>query len=201
MSSEKQVIPEKYDVEHVEHDGTPALYATDTTNSGTATPPGHTDAAYEKRLIRRIDLRLLIILGAIYSISLIDRTNLSTVRVAGAAKDLKLTIGERYSIISLVFFVPYIVSRPGNLLGASVVSDLFPAASPSFKQIFELPSNILLRKIGARNLISMVTVLWGIVMIGMSFVTSWTQLLALRVLLGFFESAYFPASVYLISCW
>lgn len=113
MSTEKQVIPEKYDVEHLEHDGTtPALYATDTTasGSGSATPPVHGDAAYEKRLIRKIDLRLLIILGAIYSISLIDRTNLSTVRVAGAAKDLKLTVGERYSLISLVFFLPYIVS-------------------------------------------------------------------------------------------
>lgn len=119
MSSEKQVIPEKYDVEHVEHDGTPALYATDTTltGSGADTPEVvHGDSAWEKRVIRKVDVRLLIILGAIYSISLIDRTNLSTVRVAGAAKDLKLTVGERYSLISLVFFLPYIVSSERSCL-------------------------------------------------------------------------------------
>lgn len=129
MSTEKQVIPEKYDVEHLEHDGTtPALYATDTTasGSGSATPPVHGDAAYEKRLIRKIDLRLLIILGAIYSISLIDRTNLSTVRVAGAAKDLKLTVGERYSLISLVFFLPYIVS--GTVSRKTIFSTRHPLA-------------------------------------------------------------------------
>lgn len=48
------------------------------------------DAAFEKRVIRKVDIRLLIILGALYSIALIDRTNLSAARVAGMAKDLKL---------------------------------------------------------------------------------------------------------------
>lgn len=48
------------------------------------------DRAFEKRVIRKVDMRLLIILGALYSIALIDRTNLSSARVAGMAKDLKL---------------------------------------------------------------------------------------------------------------
>lgn len=48
------------------------------------------DKAFEKRVIRKIDIRLLIILGALYSIALIDRTNLSAARVAGMAKDLRL---------------------------------------------------------------------------------------------------------------
>lgn len=48
------------------------------------------DRAFEKRVIRKVDIRLLIILGALYSIALIDRTNLSSARVAGMAKDLKL---------------------------------------------------------------------------------------------------------------
>jgi hypothetical protein len=48
------------------------------------------DKAFEKRVIRKVDIRLLIILGALYSIALIDRTNLSAARVAGMAKDLKL---------------------------------------------------------------------------------------------------------------
>lgn len=48
------------------------------------------DKAFEKRVIRKVDLRLLVILGALYSIALIDRTNLSAARVAGMAKDLNL---------------------------------------------------------------------------------------------------------------
>ncbi|KAJ9112307.1 hypothetical protein QFC19_000726 [Naganishia cerealis] len=48
------------------------------------------DAKFEKRVIRKIDIRLLLILGALYSIALIDRTNLSAARVAGMAKELKL---------------------------------------------------------------------------------------------------------------
>lgn len=50
----------------------------------------HHDAAFERRVIRKVDIRLLIILGALYSIALIDRTNLSAARVAGMAKELKL---------------------------------------------------------------------------------------------------------------
>lgn len=50
----------------------------------------HHDRAFEKRVIRKVDVRLLLILGALYSIALIDRTNLSSARVAGMAKDLKL---------------------------------------------------------------------------------------------------------------
>lgn len=39
-----------------------------------------------------------------------DRTNISLARVAGMLVDLKLGVGERYSLISLMFFIPYIVS-------------------------------------------------------------------------------------------
>ncbi|KAJ9105374.1 hypothetical protein QFC21_001743 [Naganishia friedmannii] len=133
------------------------------------------DAKFEKRVIRKVDIRLLLILGALYSIALIDRTNLSAARVAGMAKELKLTVGERYSIATLVFFIPYI--------------------------IFELPSNILLRKVGARWLLGTIAVLWGAAMVGQSFVTDWKQLVAVRAIVGFFESGFFPGCVFLISTW
>jgi hypothetical protein len=56
---------------------------------------------------RRIDLRLLPILGLMYSISLIDRTNLGLALVAGMQKDLGLAIGNRYTICVMIFFVAY----------------------------------------------------------------------------------------------
>ncbi|CAI7598531.1 unnamed protein product [Penicillium discolor] len=65
------------------------------------------DKAHQKRVIRRVDLRLLPILGIMYSISLIDRTNLGLAFVAGMEQDLGLDIGNRYTIVVMVFFVAY----------------------------------------------------------------------------------------------
>ena len=50
---------------------------------------------------RKIDYRLLPILGAMYAISLMDRTNLGLAAVAGMNQDLELT-GNRYTIIIMV---------------------------------------------------------------------------------------------------
>lgn len=66
-----------------------------------------------------------------------DRSNISVARVAGMQVSLQLGVGERYSIISLLFFVPYI--------------------------IFELPSNILLKKVGTRHWLAGITVGFGVV--------------------------------------
>lgn len=65
---------------------------------------GH-DPSSVRKTMRKVDRRLLPILGALYSISLIDRTNISNARVAGAGVDLNLTAGSNYSIPLLVFFV------------------------------------------------------------------------------------------------
>lgn len=58
---------------------------------------------------RRIDYRLLPILGMMYSISLVDRTNLGLAMVAGMQEDLGLTVGNRYTILVMIFFVAYIL--------------------------------------------------------------------------------------------
>lgn len=61
---------------------------------------------------RKIDIRLLPILGVMYSISLIDRTNLGLALVAGLQEDLGLHIGNRYTVIVMVFFVAYMYVAP-----------------------------------------------------------------------------------------
>lgn len=45
---------------------------------------------FERKTVRKVDIRLLVVLGALYSICIIDRTNLSIARVAGMEKDLDL---------------------------------------------------------------------------------------------------------------
>ncbi|BEI85743.1 hypothetical protein CcaverHIS002_0600300 [Cutaneotrichosporon cavernicola] len=140
------------------------------------------DPVYLKRLQRKIDFRLIPVLSLMYAISLIDRTNLAIARAANnnhMDKELGLDINNnnnnRYSIITLVFFVPYI--------------------------IFEIPSQIGLRKFGARIWLGSAVLLWGIVMLSMGWANSWSTLAAQRAILGLFESALFPGAAYLISCW
>lgn len=65
-----------------------------------------------KRITRKIDLRLVPILSAMYSVSLIDRNNVSLARQANnmaMQHTLDLGVGIRFSIITLVFFTTYIV--------------------------------------------------------------------------------------------
>ena len=124
------------------------------------------DTHEEKKLIRKVDWRLLPILGALYSIALIDRVNISAARIAGMDVDLGLSIGDRYTIALVVFFPPYF--------------------------FLELPSNLVLRKVGSANWLAFIAFMWGCVMIGQGFVTSYQALAGCRTLLGFFEAGFFP---------
>jgi len=61
---------------------------------------GEFSLSEQKKIIRKIDLRLVPICGIMYCISLLDRTNLSAANIAGMSKALKLTINERYVSMS-----------------------------------------------------------------------------------------------------
>ncbi|EME88204.1 uncharacterized protein MYCFIDRAFT_55210 [Pseudocercospora fijiensis CIRAD86] len=130
--------------------------------------------AEAKKLIWRIDVRLVLTLGFMYCVSLMDRTNLGIAVVAGMGVDLKL-IGFRYSTLVLVFFITYVFLQP--------------------------PATVVLRKVGPRIFLPSITMLWGITMITFGFVKSWTDMLPLRLVLGIFEAGFFPGCAYLLSCW
>ncbi|KZV82342.1 MFS general substrate transporter [Exidia glandulosa HHB12029] len=136
-----------------------------------ANPTDEYDATYIKKTIRKVDYRLLPILGALYAFSLIDRSNLSLARVVGAEVELKLNVGDRYSISTLLFFIPYI--------------------------LLEIPANLL----GPRLWLGSIAFVWGSTMTGMGFVKSWQALAGCRVVLGACEAGFFPGCVYLISTW
>jgi MFS family permease len=87
------------------------------------------------------------------------------------AVELKL-IGYRYSIITLVFFTTYVV--------------------------FQFPSTIIIKKVGPKYFLPLITFLWGIVMLSMGFVKDWKVMAGLRTVLGIFEAGFFPGSVYLL---
>jgi len=150
------------DVEKTSIDATPALDA-------------HYDPAYVQKTLRMVDWRMLPLLGLLYAIALIDRTNLGIARTAGMEIQLKLNLGERYSIASMIYFIPYI--------------------------LLQIPGNIVLRWIGARSWLTICVVGWGIAQLGMGFVPTWGWLVFCRVWLGVFEAGFFPALVFIITTW
>ena len=122
--------------------------------------------AEQRKIIRRVDRRLVVMCGVMYCISLMDRTNLSAAAIAGMTKELEMETGFLYNIVALVFFVTYTLCQP--------------------------PATVLTRKIGPRMFLSTITLLWGSIMIAFGFVKNWAQLAGLRVLLGVLEAGYFP---------
>ena len=72
------------------------------------------------------------------------------------------------SIITLVFFITYIIFQP--------------------------PATVLTRKIGPRIFLAGLCIAWGAVMIGMGFTHNWAALAACRVILGLLEAGFFPVS-------
>lgn len=75
-------------------------------------------------------------------------------------------IGYRYSIITLVFFTTYVVLQP--------------------------VATVVLRKAGPRIFLPAITLLWGMTMVCFGFLTTWDQMVGLRVILGIFEAGFFP---------
>ncbi|EEH38746.1 hypothetical protein PAAG_08473 [Paracoccidioides lutzii Pb01] len=131
--------------------------------------------AEQRKIIHRIDRRLVSMCGLGYCISLMDRTNLSVAAIAGMIQELRLDIGYRYSLVALVFFITYIVCQP--------------------------PMTAVIRKVGPRIFLGVIVITWGICLIGFGLSRNWHQLTILRALLGLLEAGFFPGTVYLLSTW
>lgn len=102
------------------------------------------------------------------------RVNISNALTLGIKTDLDLT-GTKANTALVVFFAPYIV--------------------------FEIPSNLLMKKFNPHVWLSGCILAFGIVMVGQAFVKSYSGLIATRFFLGLAEAGIFPGSFYLISFW
>ena len=131
-------------------------------DSSISTDSLENDEISEKRILRKIDFRLLPLIVALHAISLVDRTNLAVARISGMDDDLSLETGKRVSIVTSTFFIGYI--------------------------LFNIPSNIVIRGVGAAKFLGSITFAWGIVTIGIGFVDSWVAAAVLRSFLGVFEA-------------
>jgi ACS family phthalate transporter-like MFS transporter len=126
-----------------------------------------------EQLYGRIAKRLIPFLFLCYVLNYIDRVNISFAHLQFRT-DLGLTEAA-YGLGVGVFYIGYV--------------------------LFEVPSNLLMRKIGPRRTIARIMVLWGLVSISMMFVTSPTQFYVARVFLGIAEAGFFPGIVYYLNSW
>lgn len=129
--------------------------------------------AFKAETIGIITRRLLPFLMLLYLIAYIDRANISVAALTMNA-DLGLT-ARMYGWGAGLFYITYI--------------------------IFEVPSNVILARVGARRWIARIMVTWGLVACGMAFIHSAGQLYAMRLLLGAAEAGFTPGIIYYLSRW
>lgn len=126
-----------------------------------------------KALFSKIDLRLIPILLIAYMVAFLDRIN-----VGYAQLQMKQTLPFDDAVYGLgagIFFVGYF--------------------------LFEVPSNLLLERIGARKTLLRIMVLWGLTASAMMFVSTPLQFYIVRFLLGVFEAGFFPGVILYFTYW
>src|ERR1700694_4219490 len=67
--------------------------------------------------------------------------------------------------------------------------------------LFEIPSNVILARVGARRWIARIMISWGLVSAGVMFVRSAAGFYALRFLLGLAEAGFFPGIIFYLTRW
>src|SRR5215510_10931660 len=129
--------------------------------------------AVELRTMRQVTLRIVPFLMVCYFISFLDRVNLGFAALQ-MVKDLHLS-PTVFGLGGGIFFVSYFV--------------------------FEVPSNLLLEKYGARRWIARIMITWGVLAACMALVTGPRSLYLLRLLLGAAEAGFFPGVVLYLTYW
>ncbi|KAI9741769.1 MAG: hypothetical protein M1834_000155 [Cirrosporium novae-zelandiae] len=129
----------------------------------------------EKRLVRKIDFRLLPMIVLMYIMNYLDRNNIAAARLAGLEDDLHLSSTEYQTCVSILF-VGYV--------------------------IMQIPSNLFLNKIGMPALyLPTVMIIWGVISAATGGCQSYAGLVVIRFMLGFIEAAYFPGCLFFLSSW
>ncbi len=127
----------------------------------------------KKLLLQKLLKKILPILFIAYFFSFLDRVNIGYAKL-----QMQQSIGftdAQYALAAGVFFIGY--------------------------ALFEIPSNVLMHKIGARKTLARIMILWGIASACTAFVSTATQLYALRLVLGIFEAGFFPGVILYLSFW
>jgi sugar phosphate permease len=135
--------------------------------------PNPAKAALESAVFRKVTLRLIPFLFLCYVLSYVDRVNVSFAKLQ-MQQDLGMT-EEMFGIGMGVFFIGYF--------------------------LLEVPSNLMLQKVGARRWIGPIMIVWGFISSVSMFARTPALFYSLRFLLGVVESGFFPGVVLYLTFW
>ncbi|KAL9002053.1 MAG: hypothetical protein Q9188_004999 [Gyalolechia gomerana] len=127
-----------------------------------------------KKVLLKMDLHLIPMLALLYLLSFLDRGNIGNARIEGLVETLNMT-GSQYNWCLTVFFFTYCV--------------------------FEVPSNLLLKRMKPSIWLPSIMVAWGTVMTLMGIVQDFKGLLIARLFLGVTEAGLYPGVAYYITMW
>ncbi|CAD6885191.1 unnamed protein product [Tilletia controversa] len=129
-------------------------------------------AQVEARLVRKMDLQIIPLATMLYLLSFLDRTNIGQARLNGLTTDLGLSVSFGYPFALTILYIPYI--------------------------LFEIPSNLTVKRVGPGRWIPFLLTCWGIVSTLQGIVKSPAGLYVNRAFLGATEAGILPAlSLYL----
>lgn len=129
--------------------------------------------AFEEATYRKVSWRLIPLLLICYVIAYLDRVNVGFAKLQ-MLNDLGFS-DMVYAIGAGIFFIGYF--------------------------IFEVPSNIILHRVGARVWIGRIMITWGLLSSAMMYVTTPTSFYVLRFLLGVAEAGFFPGIILYLTYW
>lgn len=128
---------------------------------------------FEAKVYSKVDWHLIPFLFLCYILAYLDRVNVGFAKLQ-MLKDLSLS-DAAFAIGAGIFFIGYFT--------------------------FEVPSNILLKKFGARTWIARIMISWGIISSAMMFVRSEWMFYGMRFLLGVAEAGFFPGIIFYLTLW
>lgn len=129
----------------------------------------------ERRIVRKLDMRLMPTLFLIYIMNYIDRNGITTARLKGLQKDLHIS----------------------DVQYATVIAILYASYCPA-----QIPSNMALNYVSRPSLyIGGCVVLWGLTSALTGVTHNFAGILACRVFIGLPEAAFYPGAMYLLSRW
>ena len=138
-----------------------------------STSPSAVSADVGHTTLTKVGWRLLPFLLLLYVVAWLDRVN-----IGFAALQMNADLGFSAAVYGFgagVFFAGY--------------------------ALFEVPSNLVLARVGARRWIARIMITWGVISAAMMFVQSATSFYVLRFLLGVAEAGFFPGIIYYLSNW
>ena len=130
-------------------------------------------AELEQRVPKKVMWRLIPLLIVVYVMAHLDRVNVSFAGLT-MTDDLGFT-AEVFGFGSGIFFFGYL--------------------------LFEVPSNLILERVGARRLITTIMVIWGTVSAAMALVTTPLEFYIMRFILGVAESGLYPGVILYLTFW